>query len=424
MKDNLAFEIYLGRIKNLRHRIVNVGAILLIFIITVFLVFIRQSKKLTQYENEYRQLQELMELPWGSLQQLYESSFAYLEDYTDEIASPYSAICFLTGIDLMLMNGMELKEEDRDNPKMKQSIEEVTYAGRHLSKYVFDLRSLVAAQRTNTGFNSLNREKLLKVFDVYRFNRSVDNDSLTRGIEKALASANMFLKLDSIGKRPIKKMVLKNLYKTSMAQLDNKEFTSYETIMLIRNPHLAENFTDSLQSVFKERIEKEFKYDDLAELQSRNSFLTEAILEIKGGESINLPLLNFSVSIKEIFIYGGIMNLGILLYFYFMTTNLRVLQGKLESSGDRPLSVEEKEAMFFSLDYQINQKWIYLVLNTLFFSAVPLISVVFGFNFLGGFSEHGEETRIFPNMLIFVILIINFLFSVFISNKLFHLNKG
>ncbi|MDC8004744.1 hypothetical protein POV27_11835 [Aureisphaera galaxeae] len=407
---DLATSVYTDRIKNLRNRIVTVGAILLVFIITLGFIFLKQYNKKIKYESELSNLYTIEQNPWSDFQTLYDNSFLYIEDYTLNVARPYSQMCVFMGIDLMLLNS-KLDDGAKNNPKISRSIDYITYAGRELGHYSNDLHSIIASQKTNATFDELSREKLLQLINIYTFNNRVVEDSLIEGINLAIPMTGMYLKLDTIDPGTIKKDILKEVYQHSFHNLDSA-FTSFETTMLLNNFRYSEKVTDSVLSSLKNVIENcEFK--NLKSFRSDYNYIMNQLKEIDQGENIKIPIINFNVSLNQIVLFGGLINLGVLLYFYFMVMNLKFLSHKLEESMETTLSVQDKHALFFGLDYQIKNRWLYVTINTVFFSALPIFSIILS----NVIFENGPD-RV---LLISIVCIINLYFSIIISKILFQL---
>ena len=411
--DELTTNIYKDRIKYLRHRIVNVGALLLIFIITLVLIFLKQNNKLKNYKERHNQLMEVTnDSLWGKFEIVYNSYAPFIEDYNKTEAGPYSLMCMVNSFNMLTLT--MINKEEFDNPTFNKTRAYVDYAAINLSDYLNALRQIEFAHNRIKNFNELNKEELKHVLFTESFENSIDIDSLKTGIKYSWVNSILMLHFDKNGGLKIDSDYIKERLNWSVKNLDTTSFTLLTSITRFNHLRAStvskEDITDFTE-IINSNPNQTYK-----EAKLNEDILKRKIDDISKGENIKIPIINFNISLSQIVLFGGLINLGILLYFYFMSTNLKILSHKLESTINDSLSLEDKQALFFGLDYQIKNKWLYIILNVLFFSALPIFSIVL-------------SNLIFENdfggkvLLITLVCVINIFVSVIISKTLFHLNK-
>ncbi|MGH1385105.1 hypothetical protein [Kordia sp.] len=410
--EKLAVNTYIERIKYLRHRIVNVGAILLIFIITLLFIFLKQNSNLEQYKERHSQLLETTnDSLWGKFEVLYNSYSPFIQDYNETQAGPYSLICMVSSFNMLTLKIINKKVFD--TPTFNNSKSYVDYAAVNLSNYLNALRQMEFSHKRHKSFNELSKEELQHLVYVQSFQDKIDIDSLKQGITYSWMNSVMMLHFDKTEVLKIDSDYIKKKLQWSVKNLDTISFTFLTSITKFNH------FKASIVS--KEDIKNFPKTIDnnpsinYKEAKKDEALLKNKIKNIGEGEDIKIPIINFNISLSQIVLFGGLINLGILLYFYFMSINLKLLSHKLEKSNLSTLSIEDRQALFFGLDYQIKNKWLYLIINVIFFSALPIISIILSYIIF----ESG------PNqiLLISIVCLINIYVSVIISKTLFQLNK-
>ncbi|WP_298901460.1 hypothetical protein [uncultured Psychroserpens sp.] len=413
--DEFATNIYKDRIKYLRHRIVNVGALLLIFIITFILILLKEQKRKKSYENKIIALNEILDCPWDEFRQIYDGFYINLDDYVNKYSGPYSVLCAKVDSE-----GYFPEELDTAKKRPVDSIKSyVNFSAQKLSEYHNDLRYLLTLHKRNKGFEDLSRMEIEKVLNVLNFRWAIDDFSkITNGTKYSILISKDAQKKHESGEITISE-IAQNIYE----ELDDLEKSSgkFKTldIMLMNyySPHLEGLLKkDNLLKINKIKTSLELmQFSSYGELVERNIDLKKKINEFENDEKVRIPVVNFNLSFSEFALFGGLINLGILIYFYFMAFNLKRLSYRLEEAKGESLNIDEKRALFFGLDYHINRQWLYLIINTIFFSILPILSVILSLrNF-----ENTENKAV----LVGVVCLVNIWFSFKISKTLFSLNK-
>ncbi|WP_299271880.1 hypothetical protein [uncultured Psychroserpens sp.] len=411
--DEFATNIYKDRIKYLRHRIVNVGALLLIFIITLILIFLKQNNKLKNYKERHSQLIEVTnDSLWGKFEILYNSYAPFIKDYNETEAGPYSLMCMVNSFNMLTLT--MVNKEKFDNPTFNNTRAYVDYAAIKLSDYLNALRQIEFTHNRIKNFNELNKEELKHLLFAQSFENRIDMDSLREGIKYSWMNSILMLHFDKNGGLKIDSDYIKERLDWSVKNLDTTSFTLLTSVTRfnhLRASSVSKEDIAAFTEIINNNPSQTFK-----EAKSNEDVLKREIQDISKGENIKIPIINFNIMLSQIVLFGGLINLGILLYFYFMSTNLKILSHKLENAMNGSLSLADKQALFFGLDYQIKNKWLYVVLNVLFFSALPIFSIIL-------------SNLIFKNdfggkmVLITIVCVINIYVSVIISKILFLLNK-
>jgi len=426
--ENLASEIYIDRIKNLRQRIVSVGALLLIFIITFSLLLIKELKKLEEQSNELRIVSEILECDWKTFKQLYETSFDGLDNYINEYSSPFARSTFLSELNLI-----RSEEECNDCGRFTlNQIEKIDYAVNKLIPYNNNLRSLLTLIENGKSFEELEADELEIVLNIYSFRSKIKEDSLKIGIEESIKIQRKLLELDKSGEYIVKRPLTREIYNYS---IENRKrvFETLDVILMNFRDPLSPNLMNLKSFIKYEKtiaILKNSKYQNYLEIKTRNKHLRDHINNTFTRDLINIPIINLELTLQQFVIFGGIINLGILLYFYFMITNLKILSLNISKTMSSELSSIDKQALFFSLDYKIKSKSIFLILNTLFFSALPILSIVISIFLRRKLvlieSAQVDINFVLNNALLYTIILVlltNVIFSLYISIKQFNLDK-
>lgn len=423
--DNFKASIFKDRIKYLRHRIVTVGAILLAFIIAFSLILLKEIDKLNKQTKELEKISQTLRYDWQDFENLYETSSSSLEDYITQYSAPYTTSSFLAGLNISRIKDLQ-PSNDYFN---EYDLISLNYAIKHLVSYNNNLRSLLSYVKGNKSFAELNSEQLNVLLQVISFSSTADQNYINLGLMESRKVQKKLIQLHNENIYPVKKSFTVDIYK-NFINMDGG-FESFDVILMnFKDPRFGNFLNEEKFKNYQTIIEylTTSKYKNYLEIKSKEQILKGQINTAISRDLVRIPIINFDISLKHFLIFGGLINLGLLLYFYFMLFNLKRLFINLNNSLETKLDIGDKKAIFYGLDYNINNKIVFLFINGAFFSALPILSFILSFilvNKLGAIQliNSNETINIKIIYLNIIVVLVNIFFSIFLSVKQFNLNK-
>ncbi|WP_118975302.1 hypothetical protein [Taibaiella koreensis] len=390
---------------------------LLVINLTLVVTFFQQELQLGKSKKEVDINTAILHQPWDSLKVLYDLTNGPLETYLEKKAVPRYQQCLATSLESMRLKAS--LPGSAANKTLDATIGLISYSVRVLASYNADLRNVAYAQKAGKSFESLDRRSLKALVHTFSFGKGINLDSFDRGIGKADSAALLLLFLDKQRQAEGKGTYSAEFRQTLSFSDSAASFRDFSSEMLLRDmrtfgdDRIGESGLNALSHYLDSAT-----FENLGSVQSRLNTAKEKLAEIEAGQFFELPLVKIQISLLQFIIFGGMINLVILLNLFAMLKQCRHFWQQYQSGVD-PAEIEPlRSVYFYGWTFGIKHATLFSVLYALFLSFVSIASLIFALAML-------NITRLnWPVALLFAI--INLLLAFYCARRYrqIPLNKG
>jgi hypothetical protein len=355
----------------------NFGRWLVILNLSISLTYVTQYFQWTEQNQQAIKDSTVLGLPWTTLKNFYEESMDSLALYNQQVATPWSQLCYVTWWNYTnhptYFTGRCVAGE-------RSPLAPLDSARTALEKYSLDLTRIGSAHENGIVFNDLSKDQLGSLCYLVQFSYPPPIDSLKKGWKEAVNLALAFRDTNCVKARERDSMAeVVNLPLLAVTDPPPK-FEDFITHSGLKNRD-HETFRDSLITYKLQQLQSFLDSNSLETLGTVTADKAQAedkIKEFKSGNSIGIPLTSISVSLAQFVTVAGFINLFIIVYFFILFRRIQALWKVYTEALAEP-AVDIAKAYFFYWTWNIRSYPFFMFCLTLLLSYISVISFVFSY---------------------------------------------
>jgi hypothetical protein len=373
--------VWTGNFSNTLSGIASFSRWLVILNLSISLTYVSQLWQWRKQGQQVKNDSTILNYPWATLKNFYEESIDSLALYNQQVATPWSQLCWITSKNFSRYQS-NFDTTCVTTREREDSLAFVDTARNRLQTYCSDLTKISSAHENGVAFNDLSEGQLCNLLYLVKFSY-VGQDSLERGWTEALKLAHVFLHSTCVQRNARSRAFPRD----SLARV----VTSLLAVMPI--PPQFEDFIE--HSGLKNRDPETFwdpaitnklqqlqtcldtvGFQTLGTLTADTVQAEDKIKEFQSGNSIAIPLTSISVSLVQFVAVAGMLNIFIIGYFFIL---FRRIQGlwKEYTTALNESATEIAQAYFFYWTWRIRSYPIFTFCFSLLLSYISVISFVF-----------------------------------------------